>query len=112
MQQWSVLLLLLLLGCQHAVELPSVPLPPEDLSTWAVPELVQPPTPAREAPVTPEDKPTAAEKIYLFTPGTTFAHTEPMGCPLDIALERGEQGRNFIGGARAPAEGAQTPRWG
>src|SRR5205807_10079557 len=100
MRYWGMLCLFLLLGCQHDVELPSVPLPPEDLSAWAVPELVQPPTPAREAPVSPEDTPTAAEKIYSFTPGTTFAATVPMGWPLDIVLERGEQVRNIVGGDR------------
>src|SRR5207248_8016878 len=111
MRYWSMLFLFVLLGCQPAVELPSVPLPPEDLSTWAVPELVQPPTPIASVQALPEEKGTPGEKIYPFTPGTTFAATVPMGWPLDIVLERGEQVRNIVGGDRAPAEGGQAPRW-
>jgi hypothetical protein len=44
---WSMSMcgLVLLLGCEKEVVLPPVPPPPEDLSTWSVPELVQPPPP-------------------------------------------------------------------
>ena len=108
---WSLVILLLLLGCEKGPEVPVVPPPPEDLSTWTVPELVQPtseiPPPA---PVPAEEKPTAAERVYPFTPGTTFVATVPGGSPLDIVLERGEQVRNIVGGDRVPAEANQTPR--
>jgi type IV secretion system protein VirB9 len=110
---WAILVLMLLTGCDHATELPVVPPPPEDLSTWAVPELVEPPAPPEllPPPQPPEDKPTAAEKVYAFTPGATFTATVPVGWPLDVVLERGEQVRNIVGGDRAPAEANQTPRW-
>jgi P-type conjugative transfer protein TrbG len=106
----SAFLLVLVLGCEQAPPPPVVPPPPEDLSTWTVPELVQPPPVVPKAPVV-KDKPTAAEHVYDFTPGTTFAITVPVGVPLDLILERGEQVRNIVGGDRAPAEANQTPRW-
>ena len=52
-----------------------------------------------------------AEQVYAFVPGTTFTVPVPVGWPLDIVLERGEQVRNMVGGDRAPAEASQTPRW-
>src|SRR6266581_701777 len=93
-------------GCTHEEPPPSVPPPPEDLSTWAVPELVQPPQEQTPAPVEPaSEKPTAAEKVYAFVPGTTFAVQVAIAAPLDLVLERGEQVRNIVGGDRAPSEG-------
>ena len=68
-----------------------------------------PPVPQRQTPA--EEKPTAAEKVYAFTPGATYAVTVPVGWPLDMVLERGEQVRNIVGGDRAPAQKGQTPRW-
>ena len=109
MMRWCLVVLLLVMGCEHAAKPPVVPPPFEDLSTWSVPELVQPPTPPTPAPA--DDKPLPGEKVYAFAPGTTFAATVPMGWPLDILLERGEQVRNLVGGDRDPAEGTQTPRW-
>src|SRR5262249_11877354 len=102
----------LLVGCAHEDPAPpAVPPPPDDLSTWTVPELVQ--VPASQAPVAPptEARPSPGEKVYDYTPGTTYAATVALGWQLDILLERGEQVRNIVGGDRAPAEGAQTPRW-
>src|SRR5215510_15077605 len=97
------------MGCEHAAKLPVVPPPPEDLSTWSVPELVQPPAPP--PPAATDEKATAGEKVYTFTPGSTYLAPVAMQWPLDIVLERGEQVRNIVGGDRAPAEGTQTPRW-
>src|SRR5437773_11257510 len=99
--RWFVLSLLLLsLGCAAKEEpLPPVPAPPEDLSTWSVPELVQPPppeTPVAQAP--PQEKTTPAEQVLAFAPGMTFALTVSVGAPLDIVLQRGEQVRNIIAG--------------
>jgi type IV secretion system protein VirB9 len=112
MVRWGVLLIVVLVvGCAHTPEVPAVPPPPEDLSTWSVPELVQAPPPEAPEPVAVPDKPTAAEHVYDFTPGTTFVITVPVGVPLDLLLERGEQVRNIVGGDRAPAEPSQTPRW-
>ncbi len=80
--RWLVfisVLTILATGCQPHVEAPpSPPPPPEDLSTWTVPEVVQPPA-AAQAPSPAEDKPTTAEKVYAFTPGTPYAVTVPVG---------------------------------
>jgi len=111
MRCWSLISILLVLGCEHATELPAVPPPPEDLSQWTVPELVQPPAPMPHAPKPPEDKPTAAEKVAPFAPGTTVTVSVPVGWPLDIVLEQGEQVRNIVGGDRAPLDAGQPPRW-
>src|SRR5215471_18364752 len=80
---------------------PPVPPPPEDLSTWAVPELVQlPPVPPPVVAMveSPPAKPTAAEKVYPYAPGTTFAVQVPTQTPLELVLEKGEQVRNIVGG--------------
>ena len=107
------LLALLLVGCaKEAPPPPPVPPAPEDLSTWSLPELVPPPAPETPPvpPPTPE-KPTPAEQVLDFTPGTTFSLTVPVGAPLDIVMQRGEEVRNVIGGDRAPVEANQTTRW-
>jgi P-type conjugative transfer protein TrbG len=114
MRYWPVMLAVLvaLLGCEKEVQLPPVPPPSEDLSTWSVPELVQPPAPETPAPaVAPQEKPTPAEQVLDFAAGTTFTLTVPVGAPLDVILQRGEQVRNIIGGDRAPVEPNQTTRW-
>jgi type IV secretion system protein TrbG len=101
----------LLVGCAHE----DVPLPPvapslEDLSTWAVPELVQPPV----APMTPgarrpEPPATKAEQVMAFMPGTTYQAAVAVSWPLDIVLEPGEQVRNIVGGDRRPQAEGETP---
>ncbi len=111
MRPWACIGLLVILGCTPTPDVPTIPPPPEDLSTWSVPELVQPPAPPPHSPAPVEDKATSAERIYDFTPGTTFALTVPVGWPLDVLLERGEQVRNIVGGERAPTETNQGPRW-
>ncbi len=113
MRPWPLLALVTLVvaGCDQHQAAPPVPPPPENLSTWAVPELVQPP-PVPPKPVAPVDeKPGAAEKVYDFVPGTTYTAHVALGGPLDIVLERGELVRNIVGGDRAPTEIAQAPRW-
>ena len=106
------ILMLLLLGCHHEEPLPPVPPPPEDLSTWTLPELVQPPPVLEEhpRPVTPE-KPNPAEQVLDFTPGTMYTLTVGMAAPLDVVLGQGEQVRNIVGGERTPTETNQTARW-
>jgi len=59
----------------------------------------------------PPAKPTAAEKVYPYAPGTTFAVQVPTQTPLELVLEKGEQVRNIVGGDRVPAETQQTARW-
>ncbi len=110
---WLVIVVLALgcaVGCApHEEAPPLLPPPPEDLSTWAVPELVQPFSPAPPAPAPMEEKPTAAEKVYPYTPGTPYTVPVPVGWPLDIVLERGEQVHNIVGGDRAPGVTAPAP---
>jgi type IV secretory pathway VirB9-like protein len=93
-------------GCTARDEpVPPVPPPPEDLSTWAVPTLVQPPPPPAPEPVAPKDKATAAEQVLDFAPGTTFTLHVATQAPLDMVLARGEQVRNIVGGDRTPQAG-------
>ncbi|HSX78178.1 MAG TPA: hypothetical protein VLQ80_06360 [Candidatus Saccharimonadia bacterium] len=104
---WSALTLavgLFAVGCAHEEPPPPVPLPPEDLSTWSVPELVQPLNPESPTPPPLETKPTAAEKVYPYAPGTPYQVQVPVGWPLDVVLEHGEQVRNIVGGDRSPGD--------
>ena len=94
----------LLVGCTKEEPPPPVPPPPEDLSTWTVPELVQPPKPEALPPPTGDAKPTAAEKVYAYAPGTPYQVQVPVGWPLDVLLEPGEQVRNIVGGDRRDKE--------
>jgi type IV secretion system protein VirB9 len=91
--------------------------PPEDLSQWKVPTLVQAAAPVRKRPALPEAKPTAAEKVHDYVPGATYTIPVALGAPLDIVLERGEKVRNVVDGDREPhgqgegqGQGAQAPR--
>src|SRR4051812_9884589 len=87
-----LLVALLLVGCtQEAPPLPPVPAAPEDLSTWSVPELVQPLRPETlcpqgatgpQCPQQPQRKPTAAEKVYDFALGETYQASVAVGTPL------------------------------
>jgi type IV secretion system protein VirB9 len=102
----------MLLGCHKDETLPPVPPPPEDLSTWSVPELVQPPPP--EEPKPPQAKeplPAQAELILDFAAGTTATLNVSVGAPLDIVMGQHEHIRNIIGGDRTPVETNQTTRW-
>jgi len=116
---WGIALALLVLlwfvGCSKSEPPPpAVPAAPEDLSTWAVPELVQAapePTPVMAQGAPPAEKPSAAMKVYDYAPGATFAVQVPTNTPLDLVMEQGEQVRNIVGGDRAPAEGAGSARW-
>src|SRR5262249_52854339 len=115
MRGWLLLLLILLAGgCTKEAPLPSVPAPPEDLSQWSVPELVQPPPeppPVVAVIAPPPAKPLATEKVYAYTPGGTFAVQVATNTPLDVVLDTGEQVRNIVGGDRAPSEAQQTAKW-
>lgn len=109
---WALFLLLMVLmaigmvACSHeAPPLPPVPDAPGDLSTWSVPELVQPPAPAAPVAEVPKEKPSSAELVLDYTPAATYALNVPVNAPLDIVLERGEQLRNLIGGDQTPVAG-------
>src|SRR6266568_2023575 len=112
---WGLVIALgvVLLGCAHEEPPPPpVPPPPEDLSTWTVPELVQPlkPEPPALSGAPVDAKPTAAEKVYPYAPGTPYQVQVPVGWPLDVVLEHGEQVRNIVGGDRSPGAIAPAPK--
>ena len=105
---WLVLGMCLLAGCQPG-EPPPPPTAPvaADLSTWAVPELVQP---ERQAPRAHSARPTkvpagAAEKVYDYTPGVTVEVPVALDQPLDIVLEAGEQVRQRPGAGKCVRAG-------
>src|SRR5262245_6320574 len=101
-----------LAGCQHQEPLPPAPPAPEDLSTWSVPELVQPPPPLPTALKVVERKPTVAEKVYDFAPGETYLAPVAVGFSLDLLMEPGEEIRNYAGGdPELVAEGQVATRW-
>jgi hypothetical protein len=110
-----LLLTCLLLGCEpkNPPEPPVAP-PAEDLSTWTVPTLVQPPArqPLPQA-VRPVNLPAGPdEKVYKFIPGKAVEALVATGIPLDVILQPGEKVRGIVDGDRAPAvEGQQHRRW-
>jgi type IV secretion system protein VirB9 len=102
----------LFVGCQMGdPPQPPVPPPPEDISTWTVPELVHPPAKRTPVPVLAEAPPGKAETVQSFEPGTTYTVSVAVGTPLDIVLEQGEQVRNIITGDRTPQEEGHKPAW-
>ncbi len=108
----ALLVWLLVVGCTQTAPPPSVPPPPEDLSTWAVPALVQPlaPEPPALSGAPVDATPTAAEKVYPYAPGTPYQVQVPVGWPLDVVLEHGEQVRNIVGGDRSPGDTPPAPK--
>jgi type IV secretion system protein VirB9 len=110
----SLLALALLSSCQpHEEPVPPTVPPPEDLSTWTVPELVQPEErkPLAERPRPVKVPAGAAEKVYDYAPGVAVEIPVGIGAPLDIVLEPGEQVRQIVDGDRAPVEQGQSRRW-
>jgi len=113
MQSWPLLLgLCFLAGCQPG-EPPPPPVAPmaEDLSTWSVPELVQPERHRPVSHVSAKVPAGPAEKVYDYAPGVAVEVPVALGAPLDIVLEVGEQVRQIVDGDRAPAEPGQARRW-
>ena len=108
-------------GCQKgAPPEPEAAPPAEDLSTWTLPELVQP-EPRRPFPEMLRPRPaSAAEKVYDFAPGGVYKVDVSIEAPLDIILEPGEKVRDLLGRDPKPlvippehAQGGQPPpsRW-
>ena len=114
MHYWPLMLgVCLVAGCQTG-ESPPPPVVPmvEDLSTWSVPELVQPERRREcQSPRAPKVPAGAAEKVYDYAPGVAVEVPVALGQPLDIVLEAGEQVRQIVDGDRAPAEQGQARRW-
>ena len=112
MHVWPLVLgVCLVTGCQTGEPLPPPVVPmAEDLSTWRVPELVQPERRARSAR-SPKVPAGAAEKVYDYAPGVAVEVPVALGQPLDIVLEAGEQVRQIVDGDRAPSEQGQARRW-
>ena len=111
MHVWPFVLgVCLVAGCQTG-EPPPPPVVPmaEDLSTWAVPELVQPErrAPSAAAPASAKVPAGAAEKVYDYAPGVAVEVPVALGQPLDIVLEAGEQVRQIVDGDRAPPSRAR-----
>ena len=112
MHVWPLVLgVCLVAGCQTG----EPPPPPvvamvEDLSTWSVPELVQPERRSMSAR-SPKVPAGAAEKVYDYAPGVAVEVPVALGQPLDIVLEAGELVRQIVDGDRAPAEQGQARRW-
>jgi type IV secretory pathway VirB9-like protein len=101
------LFLLLLSGCtQEAEPPPTVPPPPEDLSTWTVPELVQPESmkPHSQAVSLAKLPAGVSEKVYAYKPGIAVDVPVAVGVPLDIILEPGEKVRGIVDGDRTPVQ--------
>jgi type IV secretion system protein VirB9 len=111
----TLLALLAAWGCEPK-DPPAPPIAPpaEDLSTWTVPTIVQP-APRQPHPqvVRPVNLPAGPdEKVYKYMPGKAVEALVPMGTPLDIVLQPGEDVRQIVDGDRAPVqEGQQHRRW-
>jgi type IV secretion system protein VirB9 len=85
------------------------------LSTWTLPELVQP---EQQTPVPQVVKPraaTAAETVYDYVPGGVYKLTVALDAPLDVILEPGEKVQTLIGTdpkpiVQGPAQGQDQPQ--
>jgi len=111
---WLIGGLLLVAGC--ATTAPPVAAPPlaEDL-TWSAPTPVAPPVPEPpepKAPTEPAQARSAKEKVYAYEPGETYKVEVPVGAPMDVVLQPGEEVRDLGDGDRAPLESQeQGHRW-
>src|SRR5262245_57173574 len=110
---WMVVLCsVCLAGC--ATTYPTVDAPPlaEDLA-WSRPTAVVPPEPAPPlTPQEPEAPRSAKEKVYTFAAGDSFLVQVPVGAPMDVLLQPGEEIRDLADGDRSPLESQdQQPLW-
>lgn len=106
-----VVCLLLLGGCQHGPPpAPAVAPPPEDLSHWTVPDLVQPDVQQRvPRPMQAARKATEAEQVYDYVPGGVYKVTVSLGAPLDLILEPGEKVQSLTGSDPKPLPQGADP---
>jgi type IV secretion system protein VirB9 len=101
-----------MLGC--ATSHPPVSAPPlaEDLA-WSRPAAVAVPEPP-SPPIPPEpDAPRSAkEKVYAFAVGESYRVDVPVGAPMDVLLQPGEEIRDVADGDRSPMDSQdQKPLW-
>jgi len=107
-------LILWLTGC--ATSTPSmVKTPPvvDDLVGWSAPTAPQVPESSNAVNQEPPTARSPREKVYAYSAGAVYAITVPLGAPMDIVLQPGEQIHNLVGGDRSPtAEGeSAAPPW-
>lgn len=87
----------------------------EDLSTWGTPELVSEPAARPPLPEVHRERdhpPTAAEKVYRYAPGGTYAVPVGLGAPLDIQFIPGESVHNAVDSDRRPIPEGDAPTGG
>jgi P-type conjugative transfer protein TrbG len=102
---------LLIVGC--ATTHPRVDAPPlaEDLS-WSAPVPVAPSLPEPEAAIEPAQARSSKEKVYAFTVGESYKVDVPVGAPMDVLLQPGEEVRDLADGDRSPMDTSdQKPHW-
>jgi type IV secretory pathway VirB9-like protein len=105
-------LLITMVGC--ATTYPTVDAPPlaEDLG-WSAPVAVTPPVPeASTTPAEPNTARSSKEKVYPFTVGESYRVDVPVGAPMDVILQPGEEIRDLADGDRSPMDTQdQKPHW-
>ena len=103
---------LCLVGCAATNAPVRAPPLAEDLG-WSAPVAVprpapEPPPPAAE----PETARSPKEKVYAFAPGESYRVDVPVGVPMDVILQPGEEIRDLADGDRSPMESQdQKPHW-
>lgn len=86
-------------GCAAKEEpLPPLPPSPEDLSTWSVPELVQPPKVDPALQLAYDRPATKEEQLVEYKPGISTRVLVATDSPLDLLLQPGEDVRDIVGG--------------
>src|SRR5215813_9767667 len=99
-------------GCATTNSPVAAPPLSEDLA-WSTPVPVQasmkelPP-----APPEPEAARSSKEKVYAFVAGDSYRVDVPLGAPMDVILQPGEEIRDLADGDRSPVDSQdQKPHW-
>lgn len=112
MKRYTLMLAVCLVvsGCQPTPPPePAVAPPPEDLSQWTVPTLVQPPPRKPPVPVVAARASTPAETVYTYAPGQVYKVTVALDAPLDVILEAGEHVQTVLDSDPKPIVQGQLP---
>src|SRR5262245_45684062 len=93
-----------LLGCAASHPPESAP-PLAEAVAWSRPAAVAVPAPP-PPPIPPEpDAPRSAkEKVYACAPGESYRVDVPVGVPMDVLLQPGEEIRDLADGDRSPMD--------